>query len=323
MKQTLIAAACVASLSAPVNAAGVEDFFTSFYSFGDSLTDDGKFGLASEGGLLEAPSFEGRFTTGLTWSEYIEDACDNSGDDSRNYALGGATASDTNLLNPGPLATLAKQIGAFNFELSSPIAPDPLNPGDNPLVSIWLGANDIFQGQSATAAADFVAAGVRAIGALGAAAGTSFDSFLLFDLPTIPGAPGQGEAFNARLDENVAALMSEGFDIIRFDPKVTSDAIIEDTLFNGSAEYGITELLTPCAVSFTDGDPSSCLDDGKDPNTFFFADTVHPTAPVHLLTSQQVSATIIAAVPLPATLPLVLTALGGTALLARRRRKAA
>ena len=107
MNKTLIAAACVASLSVPVNAAGVEDFFTSFYSLGDSLTDDGKFGLASEGGLLEPPSFEGRFTTGLTWSEYIEDAFTISGDDTRNYALGGATASDTNFLNPGPLATLA------------------------------------------------------------------------------------------------------------------------------------------------------------------------------------------------------------------------
>jgi phospholipase/lecithinase/hemolysin len=318
MKKTLIAAACVASLSAPVSAAGVEDFFTSFYSFGDSLTDDGKFGLAGAGGLLEAPSFGGRFTNGLTWSEYIEDAFAASGDASRNYALGGATASPVNPRNPvGPLGTLEKQIAGFAAELPF------FDPGDNPLVSLWFGANDIFTGQSATAAADFVASGVRAISALGGIAGTSFDTFLLFDLPSIPGAPGAGEAFNAQLTSNIASLRGEGFDIIRFDPSVTSNAIIADTLFNGSQQFGITELLTPCAASFTDGDPSSCLDEGKDPNTYFFADSVHPSATVHRLTAQQVSASIIAAVPLPATLPLVLTALGGTALISRRRRKAA
>ncbi|MEX0338359.1 MAG: SGNH/GDSL hydrolase family protein [Arenibacterium sp.] len=318
MKRAIIAAACVASLSAPVHAAGVEDFFSSFYSFGDSLTDDGKFGLAGQGGLLEPPSFGGRFTNGLTWSEYIEDAFAATGDDTRNYALGGATASPVNPRNPvGPLGTLAKQIDAFTAEL-----PILRNPGSNPLVSLWFGANDIFTGQSPIAAANFVEAGVRAISALGATAGTSFDTFLLFDLPSIPGAPGTAEAFNAQLDDNVASLRNDGFDILRFDPAVTSNAIIADFL-NGSPLYGITELITPCAVSFTDGDPSSCLDNGDDPNTYFFADSVHPSAPVHLLTSQQVSAEIIASVPLPATLPLVLTALGGAVLVSRRRRKAA
>ena len=153
MKNFLTAAACVVAFSAPASASSITDFFTGFYSLGDSLTDDGKFGLAGSGGLLEPPSFGGRFTNGLTWSEYIEDSFAAAGHDSRNYALGAATASPTNFVNPGPLGTLEKQVAAFTAELLAPIVPPLRNPGDNPLVSLWFGANDIFQGQSATAAA--------------------------------------------------------------------------------------------------------------------------------------------------------------------------
>ncbi len=325
MKRLFAIAATMAAYSMPVSATTMTDVFTSFYSFGDSLTDDGKFGLAGAGGLLEPPSFGGRFTNGLTWSEYIEDDFAAAGADTRNYALGGATASPTNFLNPGPLATLAKQIEAFTFELLSPLASPPLNPDTNPLVSLWFGANDIFQGQSATAAADFVTAGVRSISALGSAAGTMFDDFLLMSLPAIPGAPGTAEAFNTQLSQNILGLRNDGFNIITYDPTLATNAIIEDTLFNGAQEYGITELLRPCAISFTDGDPASCLDNGEDPNTYFFADTVHPSAPVHLLTAQQVTANIdasLSAVPLPAGLPLLLVGVGAFGAMRFRRRVA-
>ncbi|MEM6578331.1 MAG: SGNH/GDSL hydrolase family protein [Pseudomonadota bacterium] len=316
MKRFFAIAVTLAAFAMPVSATTITDVFTSFYSFGDSLTDDGKFVI------LEPPSFDGRFTTGLTWSEYIEEDFEDVGADTRNYALGGATASPTNPLNPvGPLGTLEKQISAFTLELLAPLR----DPGANPLVSLWFGANDVFTGQSASAAADFVADGVRAIADLGVSAGTTFDDFLLTFLPSIPGFPGAAEVFNTQLALNITGLTNDGFNIITYDPQDAADAIIADALFNGSQEYGITELIEPCAISFTDGDLSSCLDDGKDPDTFFFADSVHPTAPVHLLTSQQVTATIeasLSAVPLPAGLPLLFVGVGALGVMRFRRRAA-
>lgn len=308
MKHFLKVAIVAAALSAPAYAASVDDTFSSFYSFGDSLTDDGKFGLAGAGGLLEAPSFGGRFTNGLTWSEYIEDTFDAAGKDTRNYALGGATAGDLNVLNPGPLATFGKQIDAFQAELSF-----FRTPGANPLVSLWFGANDIFQGiTSPIDAANAVAAGVRRINSLG----TVFDDFLIFDLPNIPGAPGVSDAFNQQLSANIAGLLVEGLNIIRYDPQDATDEIVADFL-NGSPEYGITEFIVPCTASFTDGDPIACTDI----ETRFFADTVHPTAKVHEVTAMQVSAAVIAAaapIPLPAGGLLLLAGLGAFAV-ARRR----
>lgn len=328
MKRILAIVVVFLHVAAPVSASPVSNLFSSFYSFGDSYTDDGKFGLASSGGLLDAPSFGGRFSNGLTWSEIIEDEFSADGKDSRNYALGGATASPTSIRNPaGPLGTLEKQIAAFTAELLAPIVPPLRDPGSNPLFSLWFGGNDAFEGQSTTAAADFVADGVRALAALGQIVGSTFNNFLIFDLLDIPGDPGASAAFNTRMDANVAALRSEGINIFRFDPSLTLNTIINDTLFNGAQEFGITELLQPCAVSFLDGDPASCLDDGRDPNTFLLADTVHPTAPVHALLARQVSASIvadsaIAPVPLPAGGALLLTALGAFALVQRRRKVA-
>lgn len=315
MKRLIIAATLAASLVTPAFATTLTETYTSFYSFGDSLTDDGKFGLAGAGGLLEAPSFGGRFTNGLTWSEYIEDDFAATGDDTRNYALGGATGGDLNVLNPGPLATFGKQIDAFTAEL-----PFIRNPGSNPLVSLWFGANDIFQGiTSPVDAAIAVTAGIRRIAELSAAAGTSFDDFLIMPVPDIPTSPGASEAFNTQLLNDIIGLRAEGFNITVYDSADAFDAIVAD-FFNGSPLYGITELETPCAVNFTDGDPSSCLDEGKDPNTFFFADTVHPSAPVHALVAQQVNAKFdLAAVPLPATLPFAVFALGALGWASRRR----
>ena len=87
MKTTITALALAVGMAGAAHAKTFTDTFTGFYSFGDSLTDDGKFSQ------LFPPSEGGRFTNGLTWAELIEDQFIAAGRDTGNLALGGATAS--------------------------------------------------------------------------------------------------------------------------------------------------------------------------------------------------------------------------------------
>ena len=206
MKKTLTGAALAACLAAPLHAAAPaapEDVFTSFWAFGDSLTDDGKLD-----GALIPPSFEGRFTNGPTWAELIAAGFAVSG----NYALGGATAGPENEnvypAAAAPLATLAGQ-GALFAATGAAVA------GANPLVAIWAGSNDIFQnwdeaGFDPAAAADALAQMVYDLAALGPV----FDDFLIPLLPGATGSPAFPDgasplapftaAFNLRLAERIA-----------------------------------------------------------------------------------------------------------------------
>ncbi len=338
MKNVLIGVITTIALATPAMSSSLTDVYSSYYAFGDSLTDDGKLGF------LSAPSLEGRFSNGPTYAEYIEDRFVAAGRDTGNLALGGATAGDVNLAPLGALSTFSGQIDTFKsalaagFGLPTKLAPVPEfkptgpAPGANPLVSVLFGANDFFQGQSVIAAANAVADGIRAIGAI---ASHTFDDFLVLSLPDIGGSPafaGAGSAaataatdlFNAQLALNILALEAEGFNIIGFDTMAVVDDILED-IASGGTKYGILDATTPCTVSLSAPGPS-CLDLGIDPDTLLFSDAVHPNAVAHRLLGERALVALednLAAIPVPASLPLILTAFASLALIRRRRRAAA
>lgn len=320
MKTILIAAVAATSLAGSVSASTLTDTFSSYYAFGDSLTDDGKYGV------LGAPSLGGRFSNGRTYAEHIADEFEDAGLDNANFALGGATASDANLSPevPAPLNTFSGQIGAFGAAVASGFAAIP---GDNPLVSVLFGGNDFFQGQDMEAAADSVANGIRTIGAI---ASHTFDDFLVLSLPDIDGSPafaGSAEAaqatedFNTQLAMNIIDLRNEGFNIITYDTQSVTDEILAD-FDNGSPLHDVTNVTEPCTASMTAGGPS-CVDLGLDPDTFLFSDAVHPNAVTHRLLGERAIAAVEATVPVPAALPLLLSAVVGFGIAANRRRRVA
>ncbi len=361
MKIITLALGAALTVSVPAFATPVTDPFTSFFSFGDSLTDDGKLGL------LAPPSFEGRFSNGPTYAEIIAEDFEANGHDTGNLALGGATAGDTNLSPiPGaPLNTFSAQIGVFADALGLAGPGDTPNPlitglapaptfdtappdtGSNPLLSAFFGANDLFQAfgiagsgsidpvdapafliNSAFAAADAVETGIRALNALDPGL---FDDFLVVALPNLgvtpafasnPLATPVTDAFNGRLALNILGLQNEGINVVGFDPNDVLDEIIADALLNGGEAFGITDVTTPCRISFSDPTGPSCLDFDIDPNTLLFGDSVHPNAVAQALLAQELSGLIeIAPVPLPASLPLMLSVLAGMGFVARRRRR--
>lgn len=329
MFNKIIAASLVATLAAPVAAGTVSDRFSSYYAFGDSLTDDGKFGA------LFPPSLGGRFSDGETYAEVVEGAYIANGADTGNLALGGATAGDTNLRPLGPLGTFGGQIAAFGNSLINSVGlptsadftmtqADAPTPGSNPLVSVLFGGNDFFQGFDMAAAADSVANGIRDIAKLGTAIGVEFNDFLVASLPDIGATPafagpnsgfatGASDAFNTQLSRNIVALRAEGLNIHYFDSDAALAPLRED-IANGGPIYGVIDALTPCTADLSAAGPAC-----SDPTKLLFVDGVHPNSVAQQLTGDAVLARI-AAVPLPASAALMLLGLAGLG--AAKRRKA-
>lgn len=337
MRKFLYVAAATIGLAGTAQAASFTDTFTSFYSFGDSLSADGKFTQ------LDPPSFGGRFTNGLTWAERIEDQFTAAGRDAGNLAQGGAVAGNINRNPAGPLSTFAGQVATFSGALAAGVGlptrvlPTPQQsstapgPGSNPLLSVWFGANDLFQGFDPVGAANSVASGIRALNGIDPGV---FNDFLVVNVPDIGATPAfSGDAakaatkasklFNWQLAMNVLELENEGINVIGFKPNRVLNRIIED-VEAGRFSFGIFDTTTPCTLSVgapLDPDvtnPGSCLDLGIDPNTLLFVDGVHPNATAHRLFAEAVGQKL-STVPVPAGLPLMLSALAGLGFMARRR----
>ncbi|WP_298841489.1 SGNH/GDSL hydrolase family protein [uncultured Roseobacter sp.] len=210
--------------------------FTSYYAFGDSLSDDGKLGT------LTPPSLGGRFSTGRVWTELLADRFAAAGRETQNFALGGSTAGPVNTTDyrarlpedPGPeqLAAVAQleAISTFGGQVavSQAVVRDP---GENPLVSVLFGANDLFQQlpalvggvfgtsepsnllpnlqQTVTELAERTAAAIADnITALNAG-NSSFDDFLVVNLADFSQTPAFGPWGIAAAEAQLNALLAQ------------------------------------------------------------------------------------------------------------------
>ncbi len=272
-------------------------------TFGDSLSDNGNlkaFGLAPP-----PPYYYGRFSNGLTGAELLAGAGGGNGESgpqqfwvnvttltplnggSVNTALGGARADNgPNAL--GPIPGVPTQIGVY--ELYSTVSGQtPFKPSD--LVTLWAGANDIFQGY-ATAAPG----GLAGLQTLGATAATSVaadlnqliaggaKTVLVGNLPNIGLTPnylqagqqagGQAVtlAFNQALNVKVEAVAgaNPGVNVVQADVYSLNNYIRAR-----AAAFGLTDLTDPCVTT------PSC--NKVTAAGFAFWDGVHPTEQGHEL----------------------------------------
>lgn len=324
--RTFIAAtALAATLSAPVAASSLTDKFTSFYVFGDSLSDDG--------------SNVGLFTDVEVWAEPILDEFAAAGLDAINYAHAGA-----NLLTVSPeavVADLAEQIAEFGaYTLSN---PDPSNT--NSLASLWIGGNDVVPallgyydaaaaglgfGSAVELLADAYKQSIEGLIALG------IDNFLVFDIPDVgdtplllaleafpqfagasTGATLLTQAINGAFDEVRDAILAaspEGAKPVFYEIEAfaLSDDLRDNPELFGASSAGPCQnvIFEGNIIQLASGDPCS--------ETTYW-DGFHPTYNVHSYITGEVRDTL-QPVPLPAAGWLLLAGVGG--LFASRRLRA-
>lgn len=291
---------CAAMTAAPARAVSLADMFGAIYLFGDSLTDSADSARPTRIALAEAPSntllstsvlgapyppvpyFNGRFSDGPVYSDFLIAEFEAAGKIGLNFAFGGARAIQ-NVTAGFDIPDFADQ--RLAFEALGPLPADGLGVvlfGGNDLLS--LAAN--FDGDlsataaAARAAADEVGAQIAAFDPL------VLDSFALinlvdialsprFALDAIPTALGPIDnplydlrdvasvataAFNAQLAEVAADLRQSGRHIFEVDAGV----LVGDIVANAEA-LGFIDGATPCGTfSGVDAFGLSRYDFGQD-----------------------------------------------------------
>jgi outer membrane lipase/esterase len=259
--------------------------------FGDSLSDNGNIATAN-GGVVPnyLPLTLTRFSNGPVWTEqlfgpatnFFTTVNPNAGN--VDFAFGGSRT--TGPQTPGP--TTQEQIGSYL------VRGGTFAQGD--LVTLWAGANNIFQALPVAAAtpatalttmtgvANGAAADVAA--QVGQLAGAGARTIVVVNLPsfaTVPqfaGGPAAGlagastGAFNTALAANLAATSAAnpGANIITMDTAGLFTAIQANPGAFGFANATQACVLTPACV----GNPAVW-------NTFAFWDGVHPTQAGHAI----------------------------------------
>lgn len=299
--RTLLAAA-LALAAAPVCA----QTFSQTVFIGDSLTDSGAFRPALIQVLGPNGAAIGRFTTnpGLVWSEHVADyygtGASPANQGGTNYAVGGARVGVNGASPFGPIPSLQAQVTAY-LQANGGRA-DP-----NALFTVWGGANDLFAASADPANAQAIVGGavVAQIGVVGALTNAGAQYILVPTIPDIgltPDARDGGPAamaggtqlatlYNTNLFNGLAA---QGLRVIPVD----TFHFLQEVVANPGL-YGFTNVTdracntqpAPAGASSLFCNPASWATPNA-PDTYLFADGVHPSTAAHKIIGQLVVSVI-------------------------------
>ncbi|MBD2088552.1 SGNH/GDSL hydrolase family protein [Microcoleus sp. FACHB-1515] len=250
------------------------ELIRSLVVFGDSLSDTGTVFRAT-GGLYPPRStyFNGRYSNGRVWVEYLGDRLAIPASQIENFACGGATSSGgfTNMI-PGLLAQVQSYLQTHS----------QLDSGS--LFVLWAGGNDYLQG--ATNAAVPVGNLVRAIELL-ANAGAS--KILIANQPDLGQLPAtRNTANSARLSELSRSHNSQLRRSIK--QLMQQHPNLQIALFDANALYH-EAIETPAKFGFTNV-MQAAQSIGGNPDQSLFWDGIHPTTAAHRILSDRAFATL-------------------------------
>ncbi|QLE41920.1 SGNH/GDSL hydrolase family protein [Nostoc sp. C052] len=260
--------------------------YSDIYVFGDSFSDTGNVFNATNGAIPPSPTyFNGRFSNGPVWVEYLASDLGLSYNPKTNFAFGGATTGDQNI-GLATLPGLQQQINSFTS------ANQFANP--NALYIIWAGTNDYinyFFGTvpNPTQAVTNISKAVKSLADVGAR------DIMVVNLPSLEKFPVTGgntqisslfstftSAHNSSLANNLNFLnqqLSPDINIIPLDVNSLFNRIIAHP-----AEFGFTNVIDSCVGNLSvipiniSTKPVTCT-----PNQFLFWDQIHPTTTTHKL----------------------------------------
>src|ERR687886_241969 len=242
------------------------DSINELYVFGDSLSDMGTVFRMTGGTYPPHPTYyQGRYSNGRVWVEYLADRLKLPSDRVTNFAYGGATTgSSSSSLVPG----LLTQVQSFTQ------AHQRTNP--DALYVLWAGANDYLQGaSSATIPVENVT------GAIASLAGVGAKKLLVANLPDLGQLPATRthansasltaltQAHNQGLRRALKVLSQQHSDLKI--ATLDANALYRDAIAS-PAKYGLTNVM------------SACLSGGGvcgSPDRFLFWDGIHPTTAAH------------------------------------------
>jgi cholinesterase len=251
--------------------------YSSILAFGDSLSDNGKYGMYADA-LSYTNPFDNfgfyRFSNGPNWVEYL------AGPSHFNaklldLAYGGATTSGDNPAAGLTTTGLQWQVATYKAVFGNSIS-------SNTLVTLWAGGNDMFNLRSPITAADNIKLAIQNLIAIGGR------SFLIPNLSYTDIDPYKyfKQPFDTELALDLAFLKATNpeTDIYALD-------------LNGFVPTGVIDLYGP--YTFKNPDPTN----ETGPYAWWDIVGVHPTTEVHAQIADLAAAAT--EVPEPATMLLL------------------
>lgn len=236
------------------------------YVFGDSLSDVGTVFRATGGMYPPHPTYyQGRYSNGRVWVEYLSDRLALSSSQTHNNAYGGATtSSDRNSLVPG----LLSQVKSFSQTHQK--------ADSNALYVLWAGANDYLQGVSSTnGPIENITEAIASLSQVGA------KKILVANLPDLGQLPStrngsQAGSLSALTQAHNQGLRRSLKVLIQQHPDLQIATLDANTLYREAitnpAKFGFTNVTSACLVG-----SNAC----GNPNQFLFWDGIHPTTAAH------------------------------------------
>lgn len=273
--------------------------------FGDSTSDTGATAAAT-GGLIPPPIlpsqtsptgfveayFNGRFTNGPNWLDFLIDDLGIPESDVSNFAVSGATTGTQNTTGIPTLTDLGLQTQVDSFLQSSPM----INSDD--LVVVWAGNNDYLRTANQTDPSIPVANIELAIRKLADGGAKKFLVANVPDLgltPIISGDPDASDISDRTqqhknlLDATIQALQADdslGLTLASLD----IFSLINDAVANPTAS-GFTNVedacLFPSPLFFppAPGDSLTPVTKCADPDQYLWWDSLHPSSQAYRLTA--------------------------------------
>jgi outer membrane lipase/esterase len=271
--------------------------------FGDSLSDNGRlFAITGESPKVpygDAYSslgkvvkyFPGRFTDGQNWADYFPKVARFFGgdvstvspfpflegplkasDDTTNFAVGGATSGDLNVLST-PRVTLP----AFEAEISTYLDAVDGQASASDLFVIWIGANDFAAGISPQSTVANIQGGIAALAKAGAKHIVVINVPDISLTPEVKALPSPEIGAAIQFVAAVNGLLAVYIPISAWTERINVDLLDINTIF-------VPVVLEPFLFGFSNSTGTALnpiTGPVSDPNDYVFWDGFHPTTNVH------------------------------------------